>query len=47
MLGLGFLDIEDRLLEDKYIYIAEYTSTGDLEDGLGKREVHHLSLIHI
>lgn len=44
MLGLGFLDIEENLLEDKYIYIAEYTSTGDLEDGLGKREVHHLSM---
>lgn len=44
MLGLGFLDVDNTVFDSKYIYIAEYTTFGDLEDGLGKREVHHLSM---
>ncbi|GGG35431.1 hypothetical protein GCM10011344_40340 [Dokdonia pacifica] len=41
MLGLGVLDISE---DATFIYIAEYTTFGDLEDGLGAREVHHLSM---
>lgn len=44
MLGLGFLDVDTAIYEDTYVYIAEYTTFGDLKDGLGKREVHHLSM---
>lgn len=40
MLGLGLLDLEN--LPDQYIYLAEYTSNGDLGDGLGRRVVQHL-----
>jgi hypothetical protein len=43
MLGLGLLDIDPALdNNDEYIYLAEYTSFGDLQDGLGAREVQHL-----
>jgi hypothetical protein len=44
MLGLGFLDTETEVLTDSYVYIAEYESDGDLEDGLGDRVVHHLAM---
>lgn len=44
MLGLGVLDVDTTIFEDTYVYVAEYTTFGDLEDGLGKREVHHLSM---
>ena len=44
MLGLGVLDVDTTVFEGTYIYIAEYTTFGDLEDGLGKREVHHLAM---
>lgn len=44
MLGLGFLDIASQLQNGSYVYIAEYTTTADLEDGLGAREVQHLSM---
>ena len=44
MLGLGVLDVDVDVFENTYIYIAEYTTFGDLEDGLGKRETHHLSM---
>ncbi|MFC4635982.1 hypothetical protein ACFO3O_18870 [Dokdonia ponticola] len=41
MLGLGILDISE---DDTFLYVAEYVTYGDLEDGLGAREVHHLSM---
>lgn len=44
MLGLGTLDIENTVAIGKYVYLAEYRTFADLEDGLGKREVHHLSV---
>jgi len=49
MLGLGTLDVqEDGDIitgeEPTYLYVAEYVTFGDLEDGLGAREVHHLSM---
>lgn len=44
MLGLGVLDVDTFIFEETYIYVAEYTTFGDLEDGLGNREVHHLSM---
>ncbi|QTD39025.1 BspA family leucine-rich repeat surface protein [Polaribacter batillariae] len=44
MLGLGFLDIDTTVFEGKYIYLSAYFSSGDLEDGLGDREVKHLAM---
>ncbi|WP_158837815.1 invasin domain 3-containing protein [Polaribacter sp. L3A8] len=44
MLGLGFLDMDTTVFEGEYVYISAYVSTGDLEDGLGKREVKHLAM---
>lgn len=44
MLGLGTLDIENTVTTGKYVYLAEYRTFADLEDGLGAREVHHLSM---
>lgn len=43
MLGLGHIDANSGAsTTDEYIYIAEYTTEGDLEDGLGVRTVKHL-----
>lgn len=42
MLGLGVLDLNPVVFTGEYIYIAEYVSIGDLDDGLGVREVQHL-----
>lgn len=44
LLGLGILDIETAIFNGEYIYVAEYFTNGDLEDGLGARNVHHLSM---
>ena len=45
MLGLGTLDINAIVLTgEKYVYLSEYTTFGDLEDGLGKRELQHISM---
>lgn len=45
MLGLGTLDTDPALQTgDKYVYLSEYVTYGDLEDGLGAREVQHLSM---
>ncbi len=44
MLGLGTLDVDTVINDGSYVYVAEYTTFGDLEDGQGKREVHHLSM---
>jgi len=45
MLGLGFLDLASQLQQNEsYVYIAEYITTADLEDGQGAREVQHLSM---
>lgn len=44
MLGLGTLDLETTIMSGEFIYVAEYVTLGDLEDGLGKREVQHLSM---
>ncbi|UOX32318.1 hypothetical protein LXD69_09660 [Flavobacterium sediminilitoris] len=45
MLGLGILDINAIVLTgEKYVYLSEYTTFGDLEDGLGKRELQHISM---
>ncbi|AXG72242.1 invasin, domain 3 [Kordia sp. SMS9] len=44
MLGLGFLDIASQVQQGEFVYIAEYVTFGDLEDGQGAREVQHLSM---
>ncbi|WP_298515759.1 Ig-like domain-containing protein [uncultured Kordia sp.] len=44
MLGLGFLDTASQLQQGEFVYIAEYVTFGDLEDGQGAREVQHLSM---
>lgn len=42
MMGLGVLDIENELNQGQFIYAARYTTFGDLQDGLGAREVDHV-----
>jgi len=42
MLGLGTLDLDEEVFSGEYIYVAEYITFGDLQDGLGAREVQHL-----
>lgn len=42
MLGLGILDINEAAFEGQYIYLAEYTTYADLQDGEGAREVQHV-----
>ncbi|MCH2194726.1 Ig-like domain-containing protein [Kordia sp.] len=44
MLGLGFLDTAAQVQQGEFVYIAEYVTFGDLEDGQGAREVQHLSM---
>ncbi len=45
MLGLGTLDFDTNTLgHDKYIYISEYITYGNLNDGYGERELQHLSM---
>lgn len=42
MLGLGVLDVDATVFNERFMYLAEYISFGDLQDGLGKREVQHI-----
>lgn len=43
MVGLGTLDLSKQAVEGvQYLYLAEYITFADLEDGLGAREVQHL-----
>ena len=44
MLGLGTLDVSSVVMNGQYIYIAQYITTGDLEDGGGARTVSHLAV---
>lgn len=44
MLGLGCLDIDDSVFSGDYIYVTEYTTFGDLKNGMEPGEVHHLSM---
>jgi hypothetical protein len=44
MLGLGFIDAAPQVQQGEFVYIATYVTFGDLEDGLGAREVQHLSM---
>ncbi len=45
MLGLGTLDISSEAASgERYVYVSEYKTYGDLNDGLGAREVQHLSM---
>lgn len=44
MLGLGCLDIEETIFSGDFIYLTEYTTFGNLKDGLGAREVQHVSM---
>jgi len=44
ILGLGHLDLSSQAMTGQHIYIAAYYTKGDLEDGFGAREVHHLSM---
>lgn len=42
MLGLGIMDLEVEDTKMQYLYLAEYYTYADLEDGQGKREIQHL-----
>ena len=42
MIGLGTLDLNPLVFDGKYIYLSEYITFGDLQDGLGERQVQHL-----
>ncbi len=42
MLGLGYLDLDSIVYDGQYIYLSEYVTYADLDDGLGAREVQHL-----
>lgn len=42
MLGLGTLDLNPVVFNGAYIYLAEYVTFGDLDNGNGIREVQHL-----
>jgi hypothetical protein len=42
MVGLGMLDLGDQVMDGQYMYLSEYTTFADLEDGLGDRQVQHL-----
>lgn len=42
MLGLGTLDLNPLVFEGEYIYLSEYVTFGNLQDGLGARQVQHL-----
>ncbi len=44
MMGLGTLDVSSQVMNGQYIYIAQYITTGDLEDGGGARTVKHLAM---
>jgi hypothetical protein len=44
MLGLGTLDVSSPVMDGQYIYIAQYITKGDLEDGGGARTVNHLAM---
>jgi hypothetical protein len=42
MLGLGTLDLNPLVFEGEYMYLSEYVTFGNLQDGLGARQVQHL-----
>ncbi|WP_291131746.1 hypothetical protein [Flavobacterium sp. UBA7682] len=42
MIGLGTLDLNPVVYDSQYIYLSEYVTYGDLNDGLGARQVQHL-----
>lgn len=42
MLGLGTLDLDVDITAGSHVYLAEYVTLGDLQDGLGARRVQHL-----
>lgn len=42
MLGLGIMDLDDAILEGQHLYLAEYFTLANLNDGRGARQVQHL-----
>jgi hypothetical protein len=44
ILGLGTLDLNSAVFTGQYVYIAQYITKGDLEDGSGARTVTHLAM---
>lgn len=42
MLGLGTLDLQPQAVQEQYVYMAEYITFGNLQDGQGATEVQHL-----
>lgn len=44
MLGLGTIDHDERVFDGKYIYVAQYFTHVDLEDGEGERTMEHLAM---
>lgn len=41
MIGLGTLDLNPVVFDGDFIYMSEYITFGDLQDGLGARQVQH------
>lgn len=44
MMGLGLIDLHEDVYIESHVYVAEYTTFGDLENGNGASEVHHLAM---
>ncbi len=42
MLGLGILDLDVKVMTNKWMYLAEYITEADLNDGRGQRLVQHV-----
>lgn len=42
LLGLGALDLDSDILAGSHVYLAEYVTLGDLNDGMDARRVQHL-----
>lgn len=42
MLGLGILDLENQIMNGRYMYLAEYVTTANLRGGGKPREVQHI-----
>ncbi|UMY66135.1 MULTISPECIES: hypothetical protein [unclassified Flavobacterium] len=42
MLGLGHLDLDPNTAEGQYVYLSDYHTVADLQDGLGVRPLQHI-----
>lgn len=44
MLGLGYIDLDATVFDGSYIYLAQYNTNADLQDGYGSRYVQHFAM---